>query len=120
MMIVLSVIVAKNYSVFSVCIIKSREVLIRGIIHYDLGCSHYYNALVYFSSKANGDLFRKAFQGSKTLDKVFGPFEKLIFKITGVKAYNQTWKQYALSLVLLNGFMIVVVYFIFRLQGVRH
>ena len=29
MMIVLSVIVAKNYSVFSVCIIKSREVLIR-------------------------------------------------------------------------------------------
>ncbi|MFP3822546.1 potassium-transporting ATPase subunit KdpA, partial [Bacillus sp. SIMBA_008] len=48
----------------------------------------------------------------------FGPFEKLIFKITGVKEYNQTWKQYALSLVLLNGFMIVVVYFIFRLQGV--
>ncbi len=44
--------------------------------------------------------------------------KKLIFKITGVKAYNQTWKQYALSLVLLNGFMIVVVYFIFRLQGV--
>ena len=69
-------------------------------------------------AKPTGIYLEKAFQGSKTLDKVFGPFEKLIFKITGVKAYNQTWKQYALSLVLLNGFMIVVVYFIFRLQGV--
>lgn len=69
-------------------------------------------------AKPTGIYLEKAFQGSKKLDKVFGPFEKLIFKITGVKEYNQTWKQYALSLVLLNGFMIVVVYFIFRLQGV--
>ena len=29
-----------------------------------------------------GIYLEKAFQGSKTLDKVFGPFEKLIFKIT--------------------------------------
>lgn len=69
-------------------------------------------------AKPTGIYLEKAFQGSKKLDKVFGPFEKLIFKITGVKEYNQTWKQYALSLVLLNGFMIVAVYFIFRLQGV--
>ncbi|EEM73212.1 MULTISPECIES: potassium-transporting ATPase subunit KdpA [Bacillus cereus group] len=69
-------------------------------------------------AKPMGIYLEKAFQGSKKLDKVFGTFEKLIFKITGVKEYNQTWKQYALSLVLLNGFMIVVVYFIFRLQGV--
>ncbi|MFT0601119.1 potassium-transporting ATPase subunit KdpA [Bacillus cereus] len=69
-------------------------------------------------AKPTGIYLEKAFQGSKRLDKVFGPFEKFIFKITGVKKYNQTWKQYALSLVLLNGFMIIVVYFIFRLQGV--
>lgn len=69
-------------------------------------------------AKPMGIYLEKAFQGSKMLDKVFGPFEKLIFKIMGVKEYNQTWKQYALSLVLLNGFMIVIVYFIFRLQGV--
>ena len=51
-------------------------------------------------AKPMGIYLEKAFQGSKKLDKVFGPFEKLIFKITGVKEYNQTWKQYALSLVL--------------------
>ena len=60
MMIVLSVIVAA-ITVYLVYALLNPEVLIRGIIHYDLGCSHYYNALVYFSSKANGDLFRKSF-----------------------------------------------------------
>lgn len=36
-------------------------------------------------AKPTGIYLEKAFQGSKRLDKVFGPFEKLIFKITGVK-----------------------------------
>ena len=40
-------------------------------------------------AKPTGIYLEKAFQGSKKLDKVFGPFEKLIFKITGVKEYNQ-------------------------------
>ncbi|MCP1122444.1 potassium-transporting ATPase subunit KdpA [Bacillus sp. 3103sda1] len=69
-------------------------------------------------AKPMGIYLEKAFQGNRKLDKVFGPVEKIIFKISGIKPYNQSWKQYALSLVALNAFMIVVVYFIFRLQGV--
>ncbi|MGG2067105.1 potassium-transporting ATPase subunit KdpA [Bacillus sp. S14(2024)] len=69
-------------------------------------------------AKPTGIYLEKAFQGNRKLDKIFGPVEKIIFKISGIKPYNQSWKQYALSLVALNGFMIVVVYFIFRLQGV--
>ncbi|MEI4831198.1 potassium-transporting ATPase subunit KdpA [Bacillus sp. FJAT-53711] len=69
-------------------------------------------------AKPMGIYLEKAFQGNRKLDKIFGPVEKIIFKISGIKPYNQSWKQYALSLVALNGFMIVVVYFIFRLQGV--
>ena len=55
-----------NYGVLSVCIIKSGKVLIRGVIHYDLGCSRYYNAIVYSCGKANGIYLEKAFQGSKS------------------------------------------------------
>ncbi|MGG0186931.1 potassium-transporting ATPase subunit KdpA [Bacillus rhizoplanae] len=69
-------------------------------------------------AKPMGIYLEKAFQGNRKLDKIFGPVEKIIFKISGIKPYNQSWKQYALSLVALNAFMIVVVYFIFRLQGV--
>ncbi|PGZ95304.1 potassium-transporting ATPase subunit KdpA [Bacillus pseudomycoides] len=69
-------------------------------------------------AKPTGIYLEKAFQGNSKLDKVFGPVENIIFKISGVKPYNQSWKQYALSLVALNGFMIVVVYFVLRLQGV--
>ena len=50
-----------NYSVFSICIIKSR-VLIRGIIHYDLGCSRYYNAVVYSCAKPTGIYLEKPFK----------------------------------------------------------
>ncbi|MFC5774867.1 potassium-transporting ATPase subunit KdpA [Ectobacillus antri] len=65
-----------------------------------------------------GAYLEKAFQGDSKLEKIFGSVEKIIFKIAGVKPYNQNWKQYALALVLTNSLMIVFVYLIFRLQGV--
>lgn len=52
------------------------------------------------------------------LDKFFGPFEKYIFKIGGINQENQTWKQYGFSLIISNFFMIILVYAIFRFQGI--
>lgn len=69
-------------------------------------------------AKPMGIYLANAFDYRPTgLDKIFGPFEKLLFKLGGIKKEQQTWKQYALSLVLANGFIIVLVYFVFRLQG---
>lgn len=69
-------------------------------------------------AKPMGVYLEKAFQGSTKLDKVFGPVERLIFKIGGIKPHSQSWKLYALSMLVTNGFMILFVYGVFRLQGV--
>ncbi|WP_211656027.1 potassium-transporting ATPase subunit KdpA [Planococcus alpniumensis] len=70
-------------------------------------------------AKPMGIYLAKAFDYNATgLDKIYGPFEKLLFKVGGIKKEQQSWKQYALSLILANGFMIILVYFVFRLQGV--
>ncbi|WP_141432279.1 potassium-transporting ATPase subunit KdpA [Bacillus sp. 03113] len=70
-------------------------------------------------AKPTGIYLANAFNYNSTkLNKIFGPFEKVLFKIGGIKQVNQTWKQYAISLVLTNAFMIVLVYFVFRLQGI--
>ncbi|KON90448.1 potassium ABC transporter ATPase [Sporosarcina globispora] len=66
-----------------------------------------------------GIYLAKAFDYHVTsLDKVYGPIENVFYKMGGIKKENQSWKQYALSLVLANAFMIVLVYLIFRLQGI--
>ncbi len=75
-------------------------------------------ALFIILAKPAGIYLERAFGSSKKLDRVFGPIEQFIFKIAGIKPQNQTWKQYALALVLTNAFMITIVYFVFRLQGV--
>ncbi|MGD6842560.1 potassium-transporting ATPase subunit KdpA [Bacillus infantis] len=76
-------------------------------------------AAVILIAKPAGIYLAKAFDYSQTgLDRVFGPIENILFKISGIKKINQTWKQYAMTLVLANGFMILLVYMVFRLQGV--
>ncbi len=75
-------------------------------------------AAVILIAKPAGIYLAKAFDYSQTgLDKVFGPIENILFKISGIKKINQSWKQYAITLVLTNGFMILLVYSVFRLQG---
>ncbi|WP_438357310.1 potassium-transporting ATPase subunit KdpA [Bacillus toyonensis] len=41
-----------------------------------------------------GTYLERSFQGSQTLDKVFGPIERIIFKCGNIKQNNQTWVQY--------------------------
>ncbi|MDP4095570.1 potassium-transporting ATPase subunit KdpA [Paenibacillus sp. P96] len=50
------------------------------------------------------------------LDKWFGWIEKPIFALGGIRRDHQSWKQYALSAVLSNLVMILLVYLIFRVQ----
>lgn len=70
-------------------------------------------------AKPTGIYLANALNDENTaLNKIYGPFENILFKLSGIKQINQNWKQYALSLVLANGFMIVLVYLVFRLQGV--
>ncbi|WP_094096187.1 potassium-transporting ATPase subunit KdpA [Paenibacillus physcomitrellae] len=60
----------------------------------------------------------KAFNYEPTgLDRGFGWLEKPIYSVSGIRKDNQGWKQYALSLLLSNCVMILIVYLIFRFQG---
>ena len=59
-----------------------------------------------FSSEATG------------LDRVFEPFEKLIYKLCGIDPKGeQRWRTYALSLLAFSGVSVLVLYLIQRLQG---
>lgn len=73
--------------------------------------------LVVLIAKPAGLYLAKAFDYSNNgLDRWFGPLEKVIYKMSGIRQENQTWKQYALSIVLSNAGMILIVYMIFRVQ----
>lgn len=65
-----------------------------------------------------GTYLERSFQGSQTLDKVFGPIERIIFKCGNIKQNNQTWVQYAFAMLLTNACMIIFVYIVFRFQGI--
>lgn len=75
--------------------------------------------LVVLIAKPAGLYMAKAFDYNTTgLDRWFGPLEKVIYKISGIRQENQTWKQYAISVVLSNAVMILIVYLIFRVQSI--
>ncbi|ASB88164.1 Potassium-transporting ATPase [Bacillus sonorensis] len=52
------------------------------------------------------------------IDRFFYPVERVFYRIGGVKAENQSWKKYAAALIVTNTVMILIVYLVFRLQGV--
>lgn len=68
-------------------------------------------------AKPMGDYLYNAFQKHHLLQKVFGPIETILFKVTGVKGHSQSGKRYVFCLLMTNFSFIVVVYAIFRLQG---
>ncbi|MEK3807242.1 potassium-transporting ATPase subunit KdpA [Bacillus sp. FSL H8-0547] len=69
-------------------------------------------------SKPAGLYIAQAFSYETTrLDSIFGPFEKAIYKLSGIKQKNKGFRQYAIALLLSNIFMIFIVYLVFRFQG---
>ena len=55
--------------------------------------------------------------GPNRLNRIYGPFERLIYKVSGIREENQSWKTYAVSLVASNAVMILLVYLVLRFQG---
>lgn len=50
------------------------------------------------------------------VDKIFDPVDNFIYRISGIKREEMSWKRYVLSMLMLNGIMTVFVYIVFRLQ----
>ncbi|MDQ6419623.1 potassium-transporting ATPase subunit KdpA [Paenibacillus sp. LHD-117] len=68
-------------------------------------------------AKPVGIYMAHAFDYNPTkVDRLFGWFEKPILRLGGIRKTNQSWKQYAFSLLIAGGVMMAVVYAIFRLQ----
>jgi K+-transporting ATPase ATPase A chain len=75
-------------------------------------------ALVVLLAKPTGHYIARAFSYETTkLDAFFGPFEHAVYKLSGIKQANQSFRQYASALLLSNIFMIFIVYLVFRFQG---
>jgi len=74
--------------------------------------------VVLLLAKPTGLYMAQAFDYSPSrLDRFYGPFEKLIYAIGGIRQENQTWKKYAATLVISNAVMILLVYLVFRTQA---
>ncbi|WP_435796798.1 potassium-transporting ATPase subunit KdpA [Peribacillus frigoritolerans] len=75
-------------------------------------------ALAVLLAKPTGHYIARAFTYQSTkLDAVFGPVEKAVYKISGIKQVDQSFRQYASALLFSNIFMIFIVYLVFRFQG---
>jgi K+-transporting ATPase ATPase A chain len=70
-------------------------------------------------AKPLGSYMARALGGEKTfLHPVFGPVERFIYRLAGVKSDSEmNWKEYALALLFFNVLGILVVYALQRLQA---
>ncbi len=66
-----------------------------------------------------GKYIFKVITGEKSfIDPCFDRIDGLIYKLTGIEKLEMTWKQYVVSLLATNLIMVLLVYLLFRLQGV--
>ena len=80
----------------------------------------FYIAVLLTLAKPLGSFMAKVYQGERTfLDRVLGPVERFIYRVSGVKAdEDMNWKTYAIAVMLFNVLGLFVVYTLQRLQGV--
>ncbi len=71
-------------------------------------------------AKPLGSYMAKVYQGERTfLDRVLGPIERFIYRISGVDAKDEMdWKVYAIAMLTFNVLGLFFVYVLQRLQGV--
>lgn len=69
--------------------------------------------------KPLGGYMAHVYQGERTfLDPVLRPVERLFYRLAGVNPANeQTWKTYALAMLIFNAFGLLIVYALQRLQA---
>ncbi len=70
-------------------------------------------------AKPLGSYMARVYEGQSTmLDRVLGPLERLIYRLSGVQpAEEMNWKIYAVAMLLFNLVGLLVVYLLQRLQG---
>ena len=65
-----------------------------------------------------GGYLARVFEGTTRASRVFGPVERLIYRVGGVDpAEDMPWHRYAIAVVVFNLAGVVVVYLLQRLQG---
>jgi K+-transporting ATPase ATPase A chain len=79
----------------------------------------FYMVVLLALAKPLGTFMAKVYQGEHTfLDPVFGPVERLLYRLAGVHADKEmNWKVYAIALMVFNVLGLFVVYALQRLQG---
>jgi K+-transporting ATPase ATPase A chain len=70
-------------------------------------------------AKPLGSYMARVFQGERTfLDRILGPVERLIYRVSGVKPdEDMNWKTYAIAMMVFNTLGLLAVYAIQRLQA---
>lgn len=79
----------------------------------------FYVVVLLLLAKPLGSFMAKIYQGEHTFfDRVLGPVERFIYRISGVKpGEDMNWKTYAISVMLFNIFGLLAVYVFQRLQA---
>ncbi|MCL4529321.1 MAG: potassium-transporting ATPase subunit KdpA [Chloroflexi bacterium] len=79
----------------------------------------FYFVVLFLLVKPLGFFMAHVYQGERTfLDPVFGPLERLIYRLGGVHADEEmNWKVYAIALMVFNVLGLLVVYGLQRVQG---
>jgi K+-transporting ATPase ATPase A chain len=79
----------------------------------------FYMVVLLALAKPLGTFMARVYQGERTfLDPVLGPVERLLYRLIGVKPEAEmNWKVYAFAVMLFNGFGLIAVYGLQRLQG---
>jgi K+-transporting ATPase ATPase A chain len=69
--------------------------------------------------KPLGTYMARVYEGESTfLDRIAGPIERLIYRLSGVRPQDEmNWKTYAVAVLLFNLFGLIVVYILQRVQG---
>jgi K+-transporting ATPase ATPase A chain len=77
-----------------------------------------YMAVLLLLAKPLGLYMARVYQGqSLALDRVLGPVERVLYRLTGARIdHETTWKQYALAMLLFNAFGFALLYGLLRLQ----
>jgi K+-transporting ATPase ATPase A chain len=78
-----------------------------------------FSLLIVALTKPLGVYMYRVFEGNdQPLPKIFGPIEKLTYRLSGVDpTREQTWVEYTVALLVFSCFGVLVTYFIERLQG---
>lgn len=79
----------------------------------------FYLAVLILLAKPLGSFMARVYQGERTfLDPILHPVERLIYRALGRQTESDmNWKVYAIAVLLFNGFGLLAVYTLQRLQG---